>query len=302
MFPVNYPIPGTLYNQRPVILPKHNCTCLVWHGEERCCRKLINFNDLHSVQEEMYKKTTKPFFSRSIPKLMQYLMKEWGLTNASQACAVKISWDAVALLDKTISVVTAEIYDVAQVNEKQAAEMIRQLESHFIPRLASALRICIKRDSSIILVPAAKCVESLRRLGHPITEAQFNRSEQLVLRRMNYRLEWYSVFHCTELLVERLHNETSYCTNPKILWSYTEPVIEVYMIHRAELLKEVQKRRIPIEIDSFVESAAVIMLSSYTAEPPVNVRDIMNVLSLFINRETKYVAMFCDLIIFYLLK
>jgi len=68
------------------------------------------------------------------------------------------------------------------------------------------------------------------------------------------------------------------------------------------MLQEVEKRRIPIQIDSFVESAAVIMLSSYTADPPLNVRDIMNVLSLFINRETKYLAMFCDLIIFYLLK
>lgn len=138
----------------------------------------------------------------------------------------------ISLCNTNFQLVTSEIYDVAQVNEKQAGEMLRQLESHFIPRLASALRISIKRDSSIILVPAAKCVESLRRLGHSITEGQFNRSEQLVLRRMNYRLEWYSVFHCTELLVERLHNETSYCTNPKLLWSYTEPVIEVYMIHR----------------------------------------------------------------------
>ena len=52
----------------------------------------------------MKKKTTKPFFSRSIPKIMQYLMKEWGLTNTNQICAVKIAWDAAALLDKTISV------------------------------------------------------------------------------------------------------------------------------------------------------------------------------------------------------
>jgi len=52
---------------------------------------------------------------------------------------VKIAWDAAALLDKTISVVAAEIYDAAQVNEKQATDMLRQLESHIIPRLASAL-------------------------------------------------------------------------------------------------------------------------------------------------------------------
>ena len=59
----------------------------------------------------------------------------------------------------------AEIYDAAQVNEKQATDMLRQLESHIIPRLASALRICVKKDSAVILVPASKCVESLRRLG-----------------------------------------------------------------------------------------------------------------------------------------
>jgi len=44
--------------------------------------------------------------------------------------------------------------------------MLRQLESHIIPRLASALRICVKKDSAVILVPASKCVESLRRLGN----------------------------------------------------------------------------------------------------------------------------------------
>ena len=38
------------------------------------------------------------------------------------------------------------------------------------------------------------------------------------------------------------------------------------------------------------------------SEPALNVRDIMNVLSNFINRETKYVAIFCDIIILNLLK
>ena len=33
--------------------------------------------------------------------------------------------------------VTTEIHEVAQVNEKQANEMMIQLESHIIPRLAS---------------------------------------------------------------------------------------------------------------------------------------------------------------------
>ena len=113
----------------------------------------------------MRKKTVKPFFARSVPKILDYFAKEWGLTSSSQAYSVKIAWDAAALLDKTISTVAAEIYDAAQVNEKQATDMLRQLESHIIPRLASALRICVKKDSAVILVPASKCVESLRRLG-----------------------------------------------------------------------------------------------------------------------------------------
>ena len=28
-----------------------NCTCLVSHGVERCCRKLVHSNDLQSIQE-----------------------------------------------------------------------------------------------------------------------------------------------------------------------------------------------------------------------------------------------------------
>ena len=45
----------------------------------------------------------KPFFARSIPKILDYFAKEWGLTSSSQAYSVKIAWDAAALLDKTIS-------------------------------------------------------------------------------------------------------------------------------------------------------------------------------------------------------
>lgn len=229
-------------------------------------------------------------------------MKEWGLAGSSQACALKIGWDAAALLDKTISVVASEIYDAAQVNEKQATDMLRQLESHIIPRLASALRICVKKDSSIILVPASKCVESLRRLGHNMSDNQFNRSEQLILRRMGYRLEWYSVFHCAELLIERLHNESTVCPNPKLLWSHTEPVVEVYMIHRTAILADASSRRIPIQMDTFVEAAAVIIMSCLTMEPLINVKSVMSSLSVFINRESKYVAIFCDLAIYYLIK
>lgn len=279
-----------------------NCTCLVRHGVERCCRKLVHSNDLQSIQEEMRKKVVKPFFARSIPKILDYFAKEWGLTSSSQAYSVKIAWDAAALLDKTISVVASEIYDAAQVNEKQATDMLRQLESHIIPRLASALRICVKKDSAVILVPASKCVESLRRLGHEISESQFNRSEQLILRRMGYRLEWYSVFHCSEMLIERLHNESGVCPNPRMLWSHTESLLEVYMIHRTAILKEASTRRIPVQMDTFVEAATVIIISSLLAEPNISVKDIMTSVSVFINRDQKYVAAFCDLAIFYLIK
>merc|ERR1712176_87943 len=189
--------------------------------------------------------------------------------------------DAAALVDKTISEVTTEIHEVAQVNEKQANEMMIQLESHIIPRLASALRISIKRDSSVILVPASKCVESLRKLGHVLTDSQFNRSEELVLRRMDYRLDWYSVFHCAELLIERLHNESSLLSQPKVLWTFVEPMIEVYMVHRTLFIEIKEQQRVPLVVDTFVEAAAVILLAAYTAEPALNVRDIMNVLSNF---------------------
>ena len=54
--------------------------------------------------KEMRKKVVKPFFARSIPKILDYFAKEWGLTSSSQAYSVKIAWDAAALLDKTISV------------------------------------------------------------------------------------------------------------------------------------------------------------------------------------------------------
>jgi len=133
---------------------------------------------------------------------------------------------------------------------------------------------------------------------------------------MGYRLEWYSVFHCSELLIERLHNESGVCPNPrvtiriffnlknldKMLWSHTESLLEVYMIHRTAILKEASTRRIPVQIDTFVEAATVIIISSLLAEPNISVKDIMTNVSVFINRDQKYVAAFCDLAIFYLIK
>jgi len=40
----------------------------------------------------------------------------------------------------------------------------------------------------------------------------------------------YSVFHCAELLIKRLHNESSLLSQPKVLWTFVEPMIEVYMV------------------------------------------------------------------------
>ena len=54
--------------------------------------------------------------------------------------------------------------------------------------------------------------------GYQLTIQQFNKSERTVLTRLEYRLNWYSVFHCAELLIERLHHEHNYvCTNPRLV-------------------------------------------------------------------------------------
>lgn len=87
-----------------------------------------------------------------------------------------------------------------------------------------------------------------------------------------------------------------------MLWSHTESLLEVYMIHRTAILKEASTRRIPVQIDTFVEAATVIIISSLLAEPNISVKDIMTNVSVFINRDQKYVAAFCDLAIFYLIK
>ena len=113
---------------------------------------------------------------------------------------------------------TDEIYRISQVNDKQTNQMLSVLESHLVPRLANALQISIKRDSSTILVPASKCVQSLLTLGYQLTIQQFNKSERTVLTRLEYRLNWYSVFHCAELLIERLHHEHNFvCSNPRLV-------------------------------------------------------------------------------------
>ena len=117
---------------------------------------------------------------------------------------------------RNIQLVTEEIYRISQVNDKQTSQMLSTLESHLIPRLTNALQISIKRDSSTILVPASKCVQSLQALGYNLTIHQFNKSERTVLSRLEYRLNWYSVFHCAELLIERLHYEFNrICPNPR---------------------------------------------------------------------------------------
>ena len=47
---------------------------------------------------------TKPYFSRSIPKLIVHLAKEWGLMNGERPVGLKMAWDASALLDRAIHV------------------------------------------------------------------------------------------------------------------------------------------------------------------------------------------------------
>ena len=64
--------------------PVPNCTCLVWHDRERCCRSLTSLEDIISIQEEMKYKLTSPYFSRAIPKLLNHLTKEWGLMNGER--------------------------------------------------------------------------------------------------------------------------------------------------------------------------------------------------------------------------
>ena len=57
-----------------------------------------------AIQDEMKYRLTKPYFSRSIPKLIVHLAKEWGIMNGERPVGLKMAWDASALLDRAIHV------------------------------------------------------------------------------------------------------------------------------------------------------------------------------------------------------
>ena len=85
------------------------CKCLIWHDQERCCHSLISVEDMIAIQDEMKYRLTKPYFSRSIPKLIVHLAKEWGIMNGERPVGLKMAWDASALLDRAIHVSKALI-------------------------------------------------------------------------------------------------------------------------------------------------------------------------------------------------
>ena len=67
----------------------------------------------------------------------------------------------------------------------------------------------------------------------------------------------------------------------RFLWSFVEPMIEVYMTNRSKLLKlfhEKTGQHPVMTVDAFFEAAAAVVVASLTASPPVNVQVTTTVL------------------------